>query len=68
MTVEDWLALGWTRAEAERYAQRSDTMVEVLVADGDGSGRCGTSCATPPPASSGATRVGVRRAGAVHPA
>ena len=36
MTVEDWLARGWTRAEAVRYARRSDTMVEVLVADGDG--------------------------------
>ena len=33
MTVEDWLARGWTQTEAERYAQRRDTTVEVLVAD-----------------------------------
>ena len=36
MMVEDWLALRWSRAEAERHARRRDTTTEVLVADDDG--------------------------------
>jgi len=36
MTVEDWLALGWSRTEAEQHALRRETTVEVLVADEDG--------------------------------
>jgi hypothetical protein len=36
MTIEDWQQLGWTWAEAERYAQRGETTAEVLVADDDG--------------------------------
>jgi hypothetical protein len=36
LTVQDWLSLGWTRHEAERYGQLDHTSAEVLVLDASG--------------------------------
>ena len=36
LTVQDWLSLGWSRHEAERYAQLDHTSAEVLVLDASG--------------------------------
>ena len=36
MTVQDWLSLGWDRAQAERHERLGRTIAEVVVLDASG--------------------------------
>ena len=47
LTVDDWVRLGWERADAERHVQLDQTMADVVVIDEAETRPLRTSCVTP---------------------